>query len=161
MKNKSIHYTDTLAVLGLLCVFAGCMVIAIMSGAKVYRRISDRDNRAYLYRTTSMYIQQKIKSADNGNNIDVMELDGGHALKITNKLGNEDFITYIYYRDGYLNEQYTTGSAQFNPNAGQKLVKIENIDFSKEDNLIKTTIRMAGGDPYDLYVFCEEEVNAG
>jgi len=150
--RKIFHYTDTLSVLGLLCVFAGAIVIVILSGANVYKRIAERDIRAYEIRTTSMYLTTKIRSADTADNVEVEDVNGQKTLVIHDIFEDSHFCTYIYFHDGYLKEAYLMQSAQFTPESGQKLVKADSVSFDMQGNLVKAVVDLNNGGPIDIAV---------
>ena len=65
MKKHSIqHHIDTLAVLLLFGVFAVCVLSVLLTGADAYRRMTERDNRAYDRRTCVQYVVTEFGVAD-------------------------------------------------------------------------------------------------
>lgn len=153
MQNNSSrkHYIDTVATLLIFTVFAVCIIIAILTGAKTYRRVSEIDSRTYDMRTCSQYIANKVRRASSPDMVEVVPYAGGNALRINESLESGDYCTYIYFYDGWIREFFSSASSiPSSADVGEKLIEIGSLDFSYDGGLLTANITPEGGKPRTL-----------
>ena len=65
MKKRPIqHQLNGLMALLLFGVFAACVLAVLLTGANAYRRLTQRDQAAYLRRTCVQYLATRVRQAD-------------------------------------------------------------------------------------------------
>ena len=124
MRRTSLrHHTDGLVGLLLFGVFAVCVLSVLLTGAKAYRRLTERDQAAYNRRTAAQYIATRVRLRE----------------------GEGPFVTYVYCHDGYLMELYCAEDAGLEPQDGEKVLKADSLTAAMEDGLLTATIYGADG----------------
>ena len=73
---------DSLTGLVLFAVFAVCILMILLAGADVYRRLTERDQSVYGRRTIAQYLTTRIRQADSGGSLRVEEFGEGDALVV-------------------------------------------------------------------------------
>ena len=64
----------------LFAVFALCTLFVLLTGAKAYRAVTQRDNAAFDGRTAAQYISTRVHQGDERGMLSAGELDGCSAL---------------------------------------------------------------------------------
>lgn len=81
MKRKPIqHQMDGLIALLLFGVFAVCVLAVLLTGADAYRRLTERDRRAYSQRTCVQYLATRVRQGDRLGDLQVEDFGGTDAL---------------------------------------------------------------------------------
>lgn len=157
-----------LMALVLLCVFAVCITVTIMYGANIYDRLISDNNAAAESRTAVQYLITRVRQADEIGSMKVendmgqqsenasddsenMNAVDGNILVLHSSEEDPDdpsviyeYCTRIYCFDGYLRELFTEvsdDSYDLDPEAGEKVLFAEGVDFSIEDGMLKAEIR--------------------
>lgn len=136
-KQGSQHHMDGLLVLLLFGVFAVCVLAVLLTGAKAYRRLTERDQAAYNRRTCVQYIATRVRQADMENGVSVGPFGETEALALGE---NGGYVTRVYWYDGYLMELYAAGEADLSPEDGEQIMAIQGLELSLEDRLLTLEI---------------------
>ena len=143
MRRQRIrHQMDGLLMLLLFGVFAVCVLAVLMTGAKAYRGLVDRDQAAYDRRTCVQYIATKVRQGDLTGGVNLEPFGDAAALCLKDP---EGFITRLYCIEGWLMELYTFQDAELKPEDGEKIMPLESLSFSLEDGLLTAEIGSTGG----------------
>lgn len=136
MKKKAFktHISGVVALL-LFVVFAACVTIVLLTGAKAYRRITERDRLSANRRACMQYIATKVHQNDFSDSISIENFGGTDALVIN----GDDYITRIYCKDGSLTELYTTDGMELSPEDGEKILDIYSLKFKLDKNTLTVT----------------------
>lgn len=152
-RKNSFSELGSLFTLLLFLVFVLCALFTIMIGSRVYAGIQEKDN-AIFYRDTSVsYIKNKIRQADRAGQIAVRDMEGVSVLCITDTaLSTEsaEYVTYIYARDGWLMELFTSTDSGLTLADGIPVMECEEARFSIEES-------GAGASPVRLLTICLDE----
>ncbi len=148
------HQMDGLLMLLLFGVFAVCVLSVLLTGAKAYRGLTDRDRAAYDRRTCVQYIATRVRQGDIEGGVTVEPFEDTTALCMT----QDGYMTRIYWHDGYLMELYTSADAELYPEDGEKIMPLESLSWAMEDGLVTAEIGAAGGvvDTLRLSLRCGE-----
>lgn len=150
MKKRTIqHHMDALAALLLFGVFAVCVLSVLLTGARAYRRLTQRDQTAYERRICTQYIATRVRQADSAGRVTVEDFDGVPALTLVDDAG---YVTRVYCYDGYLMELYTAADAGLTPEAGERLLEAGNLALSLEDGLLEVIVTSPEGIEDTLYL---------
>lgn len=125
------HVTDMLFTLGLFCIFAAAAFILVMIGIQVYQRTVEQMQDTYSTRTAISYVAEKVRQHDVAGGVELTELEGVPALRLTDSLNGEDYDTYIYSDGGYLCELTVRQGAEPALSLGERILQVK--DFSVED----------------------------
>ena len=145
------------AVLLTFGMFALCILLVLLSSARLYHTLTERDLRSYDARTVTQYLSTRLHQADRENALSVEDFEDTTALCIHETIGKREFLTRIYCYDGYLRELFTPVTGEFSPVDGEKLLPTENLTVTMTDNLLQLQVgqeqvllymrSLQGGDP--------------
>lgn len=151
--NVSKHLMDIMFVLSLFCVFAVSSVILIILGADVYNKTTTNINKNYTTRTTIAYFTEKLRQSDTQNSFSIIDIDNHSVLAIYSIIDDMEYATYLYEYDGELCELFTRSDLDIPLDAGQKIMEIENLSFSKvTPTLICISFSNADNEKTSVYI---------
>lgn len=131
-KNRSqTHTTDLLFTIGLFCVFSAAAFILVMIGIHVYEATVANMQDTYSTRTALSYVTEKVRQHDASDSVRLGELEGGTALVLSDELGGDTFLTYIYAEDDHLCELTVREGTQASRSMGEQIIQVQ--DFTMED----------------------------
>ena len=137
MKKTSSSYSlDTVFVMTLFLIFALTVLSVLMSGANVYKNTVKTMNERYQSRTCISYISAKVRHSNPGS-VYITDFDGVKTLALSETANDSEYLTYIYYYDGYVKELYFEKGLDFTPSDGQDILKMNNLSFADEGKMIK------------------------
>ncbi len=132
---------DILFVLTLFCVFAISALTLVTLGANVYQRTVDHMESNFESRTPYSYITQKIRQADQLNGVSVGSIDEQDAILISQKIGDDSYITYLYEYEGYICELFTRADQTLSAGAGNRIIEVNSFEIKElETNLFSLDI---------------------
>lgn len=126
-KFTSKRYMDGLLILLLFGVFAVSVLAVLLSGAGAYRRLTERDDRAYDRRTALQYVATRVRQADRQGAVAVRSFEGCPALILSEEIEGEVYETRIYHYDGYIRELFVWAEEEFLPEDGEKVLPAESL----------------------------------
>jgi len=138
------HHIEALAALLLFAAFALCILAVLLSGSRVFSRISVRDGCAFTARTIDSYLATKLRQSDASGAISI----DGETLILSEKEGYE---TRIYCHDGYIYELFTHSDALVQPEAGEKLLPADSMLPQLSGGLLRIDIASEAGETELLY----------
>lgn len=147
MKRQPIkHQLDGLIALLLFGVFAVCVLSVLLTGAQAYRRLTQRDQNTYSRRTCTQYMAARIRQADCLDGVAVEDFGGTPALVLAGAPGTEEYITRVYYYDGWIMELYADRTAPLEPADGEQIMRSDGMELSlTEDGLLTIRVSDASG----------------
>ncbi len=131
-KRGSQHHIDGLLALLLFGVFAVCVLAVLLTGARAYRGLTQRDQAAYSRRVCVQYIATRVRQADRAEGVSVEPFGEGDALV----LSEDGYVTRVYHYDGYLMELYASVEEELHPQDGQRIIPAGGVELSLEDGLL-------------------------
>jgi hypothetical protein len=154
MKEKAWnkHHIDGLMVLLLFGVFAACVLSVLLTGAKAYSRLTQRDQAAYSRRTCQQYLATKVRQASAPDAISVARFGDGDALVLTEETAGERYRTWVYCYDGWLRELFATEGSQFSPDAGEKVMQAQALSLQDDGGLLSVSLIQEDGQAVELYL---------
>lgn len=147
------HTIDYIFALLLLSLFAIISFLLISFGARQYQSIADNMSTNYETRTACAYFIEKLNQNNISGSIALTEINGSDALVLTQTINEQDYSTYIYYYDNYLQEITITAGSDFHPADAQKVIELSNLSIEiLSGNLLCFTITDTAGDTYPVYI---------
>lgn len=134
-----------LMVLLLFGVFAVCILSVLLSGTRVYDRLTARDEKAYDARTAVQYLSTRVRQAQNADALELSEQNGKTVLHLYERYDEDVYETRLYCYDGWLCEQYLASDADVDEEAGEKILPAESIEGSLENGFLTLRVTDAGG----------------
>ena len=133
MKQTTIkHHLDGLLALILFGVFAVSILVVLLCGADAYNRLTQRDQAAYEHRTGLQYVAARVRQADAFGETSALVL-------------GQEYLTRVYYYDGYIMELYADASAELEPQDGEKILPASDLSFTLSDDLLNISFTDSQG----------------
>lgn len=146
-KERSI---SSVAALLMLVVFAVSILGALLGGAQVYQRLTQRNQESYNSRTCMQYLATKLRQAPGAVAVD--QFGDGDALFLYEQIHDRAYVTRIYCHDGWLMELFTIDSDGFAPEDGEKILPLEGMAITADGSLI-TFRAQCGGEESSLTIY--------
>ena len=156
MKNN--NKTDISFALPLLtlAIFALCILLVLLFGAKLYKNAIDQDRIHFDKRTANQYLLTRIRQSDTEGMVFIGSFESGQASQqgdtfyLVEKLDGELYYTRIYCYNGYLYELFTAAEDQFEKADGEKILPLAHLSFQMEGSLLQIHIEHTDRSVSDL-----------
>lgn len=158
-RQETKHHMDGLLMLLLFGVFAVCVLIVLLTGARAYRGLTDRDRAAYDRRTCVQYIATKVRQGDARGAVCVEDFHGENALRLNDS--EAGCVTRLYCYDGWLMELYAFADGELEPQDGERIMPLEGLELSLEEGLLTAEIRSGEGVTDTLRLSLRSEEGGG
>lgn len=129
----------------LFLVFVLCALFTVLIGGKVYENISSRMEDNYAGSTSLNYIANKIRQGDEDGLITVRRIEDTDVLELGQKIYEEEFVTWIYCRDGYICELFTDTQSGLGLADGLKIIECDGLSMSMDQKIISVETTGEGG----------------
>lgn len=129
-----------LAALLLLGVFAVGILAVLLSGARAYQRLTERNRLAYDSRTCVQYVATKVRQAPAPGAVVLSDFGDGDGLIISEKIEGAEYWTQVYCHDGWLMELFTVADGGFAPEDGEKILQAQSLALTREGDLLRVEI---------------------
>ena len=120
----------------LFAVFAFCILFVLLTGAKAYRAVTQRDNAAFDSRAAMQYISTRIRSGNEPGMLETGKLDDCSALIITETVDGQCYQTFVYVYEGFLCELFTAQGSGLGAADGEPLFPLTSLTFSEKNDVI-------------------------
>ena len=142
--NRKINLYVFLTMLVLFCVFAFVFLLLVSVGGGVYKKALSRMDESYEIRTTLSYVANKVRAVS-GEDVHVMPVDGKNVLVIDDASVEGEYVTYIYYYDGALQEIYQHKNKALEMEYGEEIVRTGGVQIEEKDGLLAVEMETNGG----------------
>ncbi len=132
-EHKSLTDFTVLIIYGLFIIL---IIVSLMIGTRYYYQVSKINSEDTYLRSTVSYLSNKIRNNETTNGIKIEEHEKINCLVIddlTNK-------TYLYVYEGYLREYSLTSDGTFIPSVGDKISKMDSIDYELDEDSLTITL---------------------
>ena len=151
--NRHGTIVDTIFVLMLFCVFAISVLFVLLSGAGVYRDTAEIINDRYEKRVCVSYLTSKLRHYDTEDGISVGKIGDTEALVLTENFLGEEYVTYIYFYNGYICELYTGARGDIKESMGEKIIPASGLAFSVNARLVSVELQYSDGSENVIYTY--------
>jgi hypothetical protein len=141
-----------LTVLILFCVFASVFLLLVSAGGGVYKKTVDRMDESYEIRTSLSYVANKVRSAPPGD-VHVTEMEDRNVLAIEDTVGDQAYVTYIYFYDGALKELYQKKGKELQMDFGEEILRTGRVDIGWENDLLTVGILTGRGTNESISIY--------
>jgi len=148
--NKKERNLSTIAALLLFAVFATGVFAVLLTGAKVYRTLVQRDETVYDSRTCSQYLASKLRQIPTPDAISVSEFGESEALIITQVMEEDTYVTRIYCHNGWLMELFSVAQGEFSPEDGEKVLPASGLKVTQQGDLLMISVTDGNGEHLQL-----------
>ena len=151
-RSNSERNLSGLAALLLLAVSAVAILSVLLHGANAYRRLTQRNQNNYDSRTCIQYIATKLRQAPNPTGVSVAPFGSKEALFIHETHGDTRFLTRIYCYDGWLMELFTAAYGEFDPQDGERILPLADLELTADGGFITVTAHHNSGDTQTITI---------
>jgi hypothetical protein len=131
--KRYIHTVDAVFALILFCAFALSMLMVLMTGAGAYKNIRDAVRRHYSEDTGVSYIAMKLRHYDDRDcAVSLGEIEGIPALFMAENIAGEEYVTAIYYYDGYIRELFADSGYEWKLDDGFEIIEANSLTITEE-----------------------------
>lgn len=145
MKNESKTKMTALMALLIFGAFALCALLVLLTGADIYKKITEREEKSFDSRSVPQYISTRFRQGDSMGAIRVNDFGGTDALEITQQINEKDYVTRVYCFDGYLCELFTNADGDFSPEDGEQLLPLKALEIEMEESCFIADITYLDG----------------
>ena len=161
-EHKTAHSVGSLAALLLFAVFAVCVLSVLLTGAGIYRRLTERDQMAFDSRTAVRYVTTRVRQADRAEGLSLRQFEGLDALVLPEQIDGDCYETWIYCYDGQLRELLIRSGTPAQPEDGGEVLALEELSARWDDahagRLLVELETERGREQLTLYLRCGGEV---
>lgn len=155
---------DALFVLLSFGVFAVCVLLVLLTGAKTYRAQTDRDQSSWERRTGAQYVAAKLRHGDEAGAVSFSGADGAgwyDTLNLRETYDGREYVTAVYYYDGYIRELFTVEGGVYAPEDGEPVLKAQGLRFGLDGSLIEVECTGTSGETSRSYIALRSGEGAG
>ena len=145
MKNESKTKMISLMALLIFGAFALCALLVLLTGADIYKKITEREEKSFDTRTVTQYISTRFRQGDNTGAIAVNDFGGVDALEITQQINGKDYITRVYCFKGYLCELFANAEGDFSPEDGGQLLPLKALKMEMKAGRFTADVTYSDG----------------
>ena len=140
IRRNSNNKIDGVFVLMIFCIFAVSVFLVLMLSGSTYANMTDISAEGQNERIALSYIRTKIRKSDTANAVYISDFNGMPSINLSENIGEREFVTRIYFYDGWLRELFHETGFDFELIDGVPLIKVNNISFEEVENgLIRIT----------------------
>ena len=132
-KGQSISGLFTML---LFLVFVLCALFSVLMGSQVYENITKRSDENFSGTTALSYIANKIRQGDRQDGVDIIEVDGTSVLQLKQKIGEETYHTWIYWKDSSIRELFTDENSGLGLEDGLEILECSGLSMEKKGSSI-------------------------
>lgn len=140
--SRSSSHITSLAALLLLAVFAVSILLVLLEGASVYRRMTDRDQETWQARTACGYLATRLRQEDRRGSLAVEEFGGVQALTLG---ADQEYATRLYCYDGSLWELYAPAELELSPEDGERVMELSAMELTLSGDLLTAQLTHPDG----------------
>jgi hypothetical protein len=125
--NQKRPVTDVLFVLILFLTFTLSALTVVLLGARAYESTQQGMDDNYTVRTALAYVSEKIRQADSQNAISLTKISQIPALALSSSAEEKNYMTYLYYYEGFLRELLIEKSRDFTLEQGSPIAALSSF----------------------------------
>jgi len=153
MKTEGKRHTVTsLAALLVFTVFTLCALLVLLTGAKIYRGVTDRSQNRADAATAARYITTRIHQADAAGALSLEPFGDGEALVIHSAVDQDAYETRIYCHNGWLCELFSAKAAGLSPEDGEQILPLHAFSVSRQGQGLHITLQDNTGAEQALFL---------
>ncbi len=147
----------------LFTVFALCIITVLITGAKIYKSFTARDQLSYDHRTVSRYLTTRIHQSDAqdtyfvGDFSDATPKAEGDTFYFCEYFEGKVYYTRIYCHEGFLYELFSVSDEPFDPADGERILAVDDLRFFVKGNIVTVEVKYVDGEQQTLYVNMRSE----
>ena len=145
MGSKS-RLLETLPNFLLFFLFSCCMFFVLLSGARLYKDVTNVMEKQFSVNTCVSYMTTKMRHYDTLGAVSVGKIGEQDALLLRETIDEEEYLTYLYCSEGNLMELFCSADMDVLPSDGQVIMPLDKLSFSMENNLLTFSCAVDGSE---------------
>ena len=126
--KRYVHAADAVFALVLFAAFAVSILMVLTMGAQSYQRVRSSVENHYSENTCVSYIVMKLRHFDDStSDVTLGDVEGMPALLLSEDIEGEQYITAIYYHDGFVKEIYAEAGYEFTLTDGTEIIEAQEL----------------------------------
>ena len=140
-KNPPSHAISGVFVFLVLGIFAVFSTVMVLFGARAYKNTADRAAEHNAYRIGMAYVRSMVRSDDEDQSVKAETVDGIPTIALRNVYDGDTYVTRLYVYDGKLREWFTEETEPFEPELGETVCDMDEMNAKVEGSLLKVSLR--------------------
>lgn len=128
----------------LFFLFACCMFLVLLGGAKVYKNVSGVMEKQFSTHTCISYVTAKVRHYDREGAVSVGKIGEKEAILLQEEIDGERYVTYLYCSEGNLMELFCSADMEVFPVNGQAIMSLDALTVSMENGLLSFSCEVEG-----------------
>lgn len=141
--TKGRKSLDGVFSVALFLVFILVVLISLVLGTRIYRRLNEQQNMIDESRLSMNLLVNSVRAFDAADCIAQGEGPEGEALVLVERLRSGTYETRIYLSEGYVVEEYAVAGRPYVPERATRIVPSSTFSFTYENGLL-TIVTDAG-----------------
>lgn len=142
--GKQSRLLETMPNFLLFFLFACCMFLVLLSGAKVYKNVSGVMEKQFSTHTCISYVTAKVRHYDREGAVSVGKIGEKEAILLQEEIDGERYVTYLYCSEGNLMELFCSADMEVFPVNGQAIMSLDALTVSMENGLLSFSCEVEG-----------------
>lgn len=135
-----------LASLLLTCVFGATLLVSLLTGAGVYRRVESRVEESARMRESLSYITAKLHACDRSGMVETGSFGDGEAIFLYEEIDDLVYETVLYVYNGYLMEMLCEKGWEPSPEFGEAVSPALSLAVAEpRDGLLRLALTDSDG----------------
>ena len=132
--------------------FAISILFVLLNGARVYRRLTQRDQCSYDSRTCAQYIATKMRQVPSPTAVSTDTFGTVDSLLISQDIEGLEFVTRIYCYENWLMEIFTLADGDFFPEDGENILPLSSLSVSQDGGVFSFILTDTEGNTQHLTI---------
>ena len=132
--STQTHTADMLFTIGLFCVFAAAAFILVMIGIQAYQNTVSHMQDTFSTRTALSYVAEKLRQHDTDGGVAMTEVDGLPALALSDQVGENTYLTYIYSDGETLFELTVRDGTPVSADMGDEIMQVRDFTIDRSED---------------------------
>lgn len=121
----------------LFLVFVLCALFTVLIGGRVYENINSRIEENYSVQVVLNYVANKVRQSDVADSVAVREIEGTPVLELSREINGNQYLTWIYCRDGMVRELFTRADSGLGLADGLEIIECDGLTFRQNGPLLE------------------------
>lgn len=111
----------------LACLFGAVLILSILTGISVYRRVADRVDRSASQRVGISYLTARVHAFDEVNRVGIGQFGDSDCIYLYQTINNFTYETILYISQGQLMEMFCEQGWEQAPETGMEIVEAQDL----------------------------------
>ena len=129
--KRYVHAADAIFALILFAAFAVSILMVLTTGAQAYQKVRTSVENHYSENTCVSYIVMKLRHYDDAScNVSLGDVEGTPALLLSEIIDDYEYVTAIYFHEGFVMELYAESGYEFTLDDGFQIIEAQGLTLT-------------------------------